>query len=108
MFCDRPARQAVRDGIGKRLIELGFRRKTERFYEKDEGDRYFWSSFVIDEYERCFREQTGFRFRALERLTADVGLPEHVQYIFQDPAHYHASISAMGVLRWQDREAEAA
>lgn len=104
----RPVRQAIRDGIGQRLIELGFGRKTERFYDKDEGDCYFWSSFVIDDHERCFREETGFRFRALERLIADVGLMEHVQYIFQDPSPYHAWISALGVLGWQDREAEDA
>ena len=45
MPSDPALRTAIREGIGSRLIELGFRRKSERFYEKDEGDLYFWVRF---------------------------------------------------------------
>lgn len=99
----RPNRQAVRDGIGQRLIELGFRRKSERLYEKDEGDLYFWSRFTFSGDDR-FRETTGCVSRSLERLVESLEVPNVGQYNIDEPSPAHIYISALSAVGYIEKQ----
>lgn len=101
----RPNRIAIRDGVGARLIELGFRRKSERLYEKDEGDLYFWVRFVISD-DDSFVDRAGVVSREMERMVAATGEELH-QYGVTEPAPGHISISAYDYWAGQDALAEA-
>jgi len=95
---DLQLRTAIRNGIGSRLIELGFRRKSERFYEKDEGDLYFWVRFELS--DEGFVDWAGIRSKKLEALFASCGL-DLPQYNIDAPANGHLYNGAILQWRWE-------
>lgn len=98
MPADTALRTAIREGIGGRLIELGFRRKSERFYEKDEGDLYYWVRFELS--DEGFVDWAGIRSKKLEALFASCG-PDLPQYNTNTPADGHLYNGAILQWRWE-------
>ena len=84
---------AIDEGIGGRLLELGFRKKSERLYVRETVDLEYWSRFRFQP-ERLgggFRERTGIVSKSLQSLSEQVGLIES-QYNFDYTSASHVHI----------------
>ncbi len=102
----RPNRLAIREGIGKRALELGFKRKSDRLYEREEGDLTFWLRFTMSDDER-FVDLAGVVSRELDEMIAATGADLN-PYNIDEPSKGHVYISAIDAWRAQSRASEEA
>ncbi len=73
MARNSPQRVAMREGIGARLLELGFTRRTERFYVREDTEYREWVRFELSSW-RAFVDRAGFVHKGLEAAIAALDL----------------------------------
>jgi hypothetical protein len=86
--------QAARSGIGARLLELGFKRKSNRLYELDEGELHFWVRFKYSS-DDTFGDRAGVRSDEFTKLVESAG-EDLYHYLHNENSDAHVSFSAIG------------
>ena len=102
----KTARIAIRNGIGKRLLELGFQRKSTRLYVREDEQFSEWVGFSIDGYERV-NETIGIFDKDFAALFASMPHYEDVVEstdVWGDPAPAHVHSGALEL--WRDEADE--
>lgn len=93
-----PNRIAAHEGVGVRAVELGYRRKNERVYEKEAGDLTLSISFYFNGDDR-FADESGVRSKKIEDLMDAADLAKS-QYTNNRGRKAHVAKSA--IWSWSD------
>ncbi len=97
----RTARQAIENGIGRRLLELGFERKSARRYLREDERFKEWASFEIDGHQR-FGDSIGLFDKELAALFEPLGWNHEDSAGHREPLPAH--VGARTLRLWAEAE----
>jgi len=102
--CSTARRQAIHDGIGGRANELGFKRKSERLYVREDDSFRLWIRFSFIGQD-CFRDYAGVVAKDLEAKFAGFDTKIY-QYGFNQSSQSHVYYSAIQQWKYESIQSQ--